>query len=169
MPSTWPGIEPATLGIKGQRYTNSPTNTTALSNSKQSQFVEHGTRVAISCAHVPDMASKFVFTRSTSLYLLLEPLQFPNKLFCDCDNAVRLKVTLYLDIIKTILICCEWEEVPSTVELESEAPLQWPHLNAIDLARDRTRNPGHKRPALYQLANQVDRSGNVRVESYKQK
>ncbi|KAJ4444533.1 hypothetical protein ANN_06328 [Periplaneta americana] len=25
MPSTWPGIEPATLGIEGQRYTNSPT------------------------------------------------------------------------------------------------------------------------------------------------
>ncbi|KAJ4443535.1 hypothetical protein ANN_05207 [Periplaneta americana] len=32
------------------------------------------------------------------------------------------------------------------------------HLNAIDLARDRTRNLGHRRPALYQLANQVDRS-----------
>ncbi|KAJ4438365.1 hypothetical protein ANN_14307 [Periplaneta americana] len=30
------------------------------------------------------------------------------------------------------------------------------HLNAIDLARNRTRNLGHKRPALYQLANQVD-------------
>ncbi|KAJ4450297.1 hypothetical protein ANN_01717 [Periplaneta americana] len=30
------------------------------------------------------------------------------------------------------------------------------HLNAIDLARDRTRNLGHRRPALYQLANQVD-------------
>ncbi|KAJ4433186.1 hypothetical protein ANN_15443 [Periplaneta americana] len=27
---------------------------------------------------------------------------------------------------------------------------------AIDLARDRTRNPGHRRPALYQLANQTD-------------
>ncbi|KAJ4440569.1 hypothetical protein ANN_08714 [Periplaneta americana] len=25
MPSTWPGIEPATLGIEGQRYTNLPT------------------------------------------------------------------------------------------------------------------------------------------------
>ncbi|KAJ4447232.1 hypothetical protein ANN_09236 [Periplaneta americana] len=30
------------------------------------------------------------------------------------------------------------------------------HLNAIDLARDRTRNLGHRRPALYQLANEVD-------------
>ncbi|KAJ4432340.1 hypothetical protein ANN_20959 [Periplaneta americana] len=30
------------------------------------------------------------------------------------------------------------------------------HLNAIDLARDRTRNLGHRRPALYQLANHVD-------------
>ncbi|KAJ4450831.1 hypothetical protein ANN_02262 [Periplaneta americana] len=30
------------------------------------------------------------------------------------------------------------------------------HLNAIDLARDRTRNLGHRRPALYQLANQFD-------------
>ncbi|KAJ4437950.1 hypothetical protein ANN_13889 [Periplaneta americana] len=30
------------------------------------------------------------------------------------------------------------------------------HLNAIDLARDRTRNLGHRRSALYQLANQVD-------------
>ncbi|KAJ4441311.1 hypothetical protein ANN_11165 [Periplaneta americana] len=30
------------------------------------------------------------------------------------------------------------------------------HLNAIDLARNRTRNLGHRRPALYQLANQVD-------------
>ncbi|KAJ4436743.1 hypothetical protein ANN_16875 [Periplaneta americana] len=30
------------------------------------------------------------------------------------------------------------------------------HLNAIDLAPDRTRNLGHRRPALYQLANQVD-------------
>ncbi|KAJ4432772.1 hypothetical protein ANN_21411 [Periplaneta americana] len=30
------------------------------------------------------------------------------------------------------------------------------HLNAIDLARDRTRNLGHRRPGLYQLANQVD-------------
>ncbi|KAJ4434792.1 hypothetical protein ANN_23363 [Periplaneta americana] len=30
------------------------------------------------------------------------------------------------------------------------------HLNAIDLAWDRTRNLGHRRPALYQLANQVD-------------
>ncbi|KAJ4428708.1 hypothetical protein ANN_25701 [Periplaneta americana] len=30
------------------------------------------------------------------------------------------------------------------------------HLNAIDLARDRTRNLGHRRPALYQHANQVD-------------
>ncbi|KAJ4432154.1 hypothetical protein ANN_20770 [Periplaneta americana] len=30
------------------------------------------------------------------------------------------------------------------------------HLNAIDLARDRTRNLGHRRPALYQLGNQVD-------------
>ncbi|KAJ4444055.1 hypothetical protein ANN_05844 [Periplaneta americana] len=30
------------------------------------------------------------------------------------------------------------------------------YLNAIDLARDRTRNLGHRRPALYQLANQVD-------------
>ncbi|KAJ4432708.1 hypothetical protein ANN_21345 [Periplaneta americana] len=28
MPSTWPGIEPATLGIEGQRYTNSPTRST---------------------------------------------------------------------------------------------------------------------------------------------
>ncbi|KAJ4444232.1 hypothetical protein ANN_06023 [Periplaneta americana] len=28
------------------------------------------------------------------------------------------------------------------------------HLNAIDLARDRTRNRGHRRPALHQLANQ---------------
>ncbi|KAJ4437360.1 hypothetical protein ANN_17501 [Periplaneta americana] len=28
MPSTWPGIEPATLGIEGQRYTNSPTKST---------------------------------------------------------------------------------------------------------------------------------------------
>ncbi|KAJ4426268.1 hypothetical protein ANN_27080 [Periplaneta americana] len=26
----------------------------------------------------------------------------------------------------------------------------------VDLARDRTRNLGHRRPALYQLANQVD-------------
>ncbi|KAJ4434680.1 hypothetical protein ANN_23248 [Periplaneta americana] len=26
MPSTWSGIEPATLGIEGQRYTNSPTS-----------------------------------------------------------------------------------------------------------------------------------------------
>ncbi|KAJ4430820.1 hypothetical protein ANN_19411 [Periplaneta americana] len=26
MPSTWPGVEPATLGIEGQRYTNSPTS-----------------------------------------------------------------------------------------------------------------------------------------------
>ncbi|KAJ4437308.1 hypothetical protein ANN_17446 [Periplaneta americana] len=30
------------------------------------------------------------------------------------------------------------------------------HLNAINLARDRTRNLGHRRPALYQLANHVD-------------
>ncbi|KAJ4429614.1 hypothetical protein ANN_21800, partial [Periplaneta americana] len=30
------------------------------------------------------------------------------------------------------------------------------HLNAIDLTRDRTRNLGHRRPALYQLANQFD-------------
>ncbi|KAJ4440142.1 hypothetical protein ANN_08280 [Periplaneta americana] len=30
------------------------------------------------------------------------------------------------------------------------------HLNAIDLDRDRTRNLGHRRPALYQLANEVD-------------
>ncbi|KAJ4433585.1 hypothetical protein ANN_15895 [Periplaneta americana] len=30
------------------------------------------------------------------------------------------------------------------------------HLNAIDLAQDRTRNLGHRRPALYQLTNQVD-------------
>ncbi|KAJ4448276.1 hypothetical protein ANN_10290 [Periplaneta americana] len=30
------------------------------------------------------------------------------------------------------------------------------HLNAIDLARDRTRNLGHRMPALYQLANQVN-------------
>ncbi|KAJ4428732.1 hypothetical protein ANN_25725 [Periplaneta americana] len=30
------------------------------------------------------------------------------------------------------------------------------HLNAIDLARDRTRNLGHRRPALYQRVNQVD-------------
>ncbi|KAJ4447788.1 hypothetical protein ANN_09796 [Periplaneta americana] len=28
MPSTWPGIEPATLGIEGQRYTNLPTRST---------------------------------------------------------------------------------------------------------------------------------------------
>ncbi|KAJ4430405.1 hypothetical protein ANN_22621 [Periplaneta americana] len=28
MPSTWPGIEPAALGIEGQRYTNSPTRST---------------------------------------------------------------------------------------------------------------------------------------------
>ncbi|KAJ4432737.1 hypothetical protein ANN_21375 [Periplaneta americana] len=28
MPSTWPGIEPATLGIEDQRYTNSPTRST---------------------------------------------------------------------------------------------------------------------------------------------
>ncbi|KAJ4426233.1 hypothetical protein ANN_27044 [Periplaneta americana] len=28
MPSTWPGIEPATLGIEGQRYTNLPTRWT---------------------------------------------------------------------------------------------------------------------------------------------
>ncbi|KAJ4430894.1 hypothetical protein ANN_19485 [Periplaneta americana] len=28
MPSTWPGIEPVTLGIEGQRYTNSPTRST---------------------------------------------------------------------------------------------------------------------------------------------
>ncbi|KAJ4431008.1 hypothetical protein ANN_19601 [Periplaneta americana] len=28
MPSTWPGIEPATLGIEGQRYINSPTMST---------------------------------------------------------------------------------------------------------------------------------------------
>ncbi|KAJ4433131.1 hypothetical protein ANN_15388 [Periplaneta americana] len=27
MPSTWPGIDPATFGIEGQRYTNSPTRT----------------------------------------------------------------------------------------------------------------------------------------------
>ncbi|KAJ4442721.1 hypothetical protein ANN_04312 [Periplaneta americana] len=32
------------------------------------------------------------------------------------------------------------------------------HLSAIGLARDRTRNFVHRRPALYQLANQVDRS-----------
>ncbi|KAJ4446231.1 hypothetical protein ANN_12925 [Periplaneta americana] len=35
------------------------------------------------------------------------------------------------------------------------------HLNAIDLARDRTRNLGHRRPALYQLANQVDNAGEL--------
>ncbi|KAJ4447998.1 hypothetical protein ANN_10008 [Periplaneta americana] len=33
------------------------------------------------------------------------------------------------------------------------------HLNAIDLARDRTRNLGHRRPALYRLANQVNYCG----------
>ncbi|KAJ4436393.1 hypothetical protein ANN_19025 [Periplaneta americana] len=33
MPSTWPGIEPATLGIEGQRYTKSPTRSTS-ENSK---------------------------------------------------------------------------------------------------------------------------------------
>ncbi|KAJ4426819.1 hypothetical protein ANN_26618 [Periplaneta americana] len=31
-----------------------------------------------------------------------------------------------------------------------------PHLNAIDMARDRTRNLVHRRPTLYQLANQTD-------------
>ncbi|KAJ4433059.1 hypothetical protein ANN_15316 [Periplaneta americana] len=35
------------------------------------------------------------------------------------------------------------------------------HLNAIDLARDRTRNLGHRRPALYHLANQVDGGDDV--------
>ncbi|KAJ4432180.1 hypothetical protein ANN_20796 [Periplaneta americana] len=30
MPSTWPGIEPAILGIEGQRYTNSPTRSTTV-------------------------------------------------------------------------------------------------------------------------------------------
>ncbi|KAJ4425755.1 hypothetical protein ANN_27378 [Periplaneta americana] len=34
--------------------------------------------------------------------------------------------------------------------------MQEAHLNAIVLARDRTRNHGHRRPELYQLANQVD-------------
>ncbi|KAJ4445275.1 hypothetical protein ANN_07076 [Periplaneta americana] len=40
----------------------------------------------------------------------------------------------------------------------SEPPgsLKATHLNAIDLARDQTRNLGHRRPALYQLANQAD-------------
>ncbi|KAJ4428302.1 hypothetical protein ANN_24320 [Periplaneta americana] len=37
------------------------------------------------------------------------------------------------------------------------------HLNAIDLARDRIRNLGHRRPALYQLANQVDSSCEMRT------
>ncbi|KAJ4445930.1 hypothetical protein ANN_12616 [Periplaneta americana] len=39
---------------------------------------------------------------------------------------------------------------------EPPGSLKARHLNAIDLARDRTRNLGHRRPALYQLANQVD-------------
>ncbi|KAJ4433959.1 hypothetical protein ANN_16278 [Periplaneta americana] len=30
MPSTWPGIEPATVGIEGQRYTNLPTRFVSL-------------------------------------------------------------------------------------------------------------------------------------------
>ncbi|KAJ4445029.1 hypothetical protein ANN_06828 [Periplaneta americana] len=52
---------------------------------------------------------------------------------------------------------------------ESPSSLKASHLNAIDLARDRTRNLGHRRPALYKLANQVDsfddkrRRGNPRI------
>ncbi|KAJ4451066.1 hypothetical protein ANN_02503 [Periplaneta americana] len=35
MPSTWPGIEPATLGIEGQRYTNSPIRSTVESERNE--------------------------------------------------------------------------------------------------------------------------------------
>ncbi|KAJ4443977.1 hypothetical protein ANN_05766 [Periplaneta americana] len=42
------------------------------------------------------------------------------------------------------------------VNLLTRACRSYAHLNTIDLARDRTRNLGHRRPALYQLTNQVD-------------
>ncbi|KAJ4451864.1 hypothetical protein ANN_03342 [Periplaneta americana] len=48
-----------------------------------------------------------------------------------------------------------WSTVHTSKQIVT-SPLFCAHLNAIDLARDRTRNFGHRRPALYQLANQVD-------------
>ncbi|KAJ4441877.1 hypothetical protein ANN_11737 [Periplaneta americana] len=39
MPSTWPGIEPATLDIEGQRYINSPTCSYKV--DVRSSFVGH--------------------------------------------------------------------------------------------------------------------------------
>ncbi|KAJ4451033.1 hypothetical protein ANN_02469 [Periplaneta americana] len=40
MPSTWPGIEPATLGIEGQRYTNSPTRSTSAEDLSAAYEIE---------------------------------------------------------------------------------------------------------------------------------